>query len=46
MKRNYEEPVINLINYEILENISLNIEENLSGWENGDGEDFSELLKS
>lgn len=40
MKKNYEEPVINMVEYEVLENISLNIDGVLSGFDQGDGEDF------
>lgn len=40
MKKFYKEPEVNVVNYKILEEISLTIKDSLSGWDQGDGEEF------
>jgi hypothetical protein len=38
--RKYEEPKVMVIKYDLLEDVELNIEDTLSSFDQGDGEEF------
>jgi hypothetical protein len=40
MKKVYEEPILKVVDYELLDDVSLTIGGTLSNWDTGDGEDF------